>query len=324
MINKSLNKEGSPISQVRNTVKDISTQLQFLAGEEGYDMKQIFQHALTDSPDVKDIRKKADEVNSGVAIMGAIVEAKLGGNDQPIVQSSYTSGSVVLRVVAANPSDIKTQAVPIKIYLPQEASPHDILDKGDLDLSYDSDKSLYFVFKEKVMLAPKEVRVFQVELDDIWFIKQDVMDTLRQQTEHIMDRLKNTDYYDKANLVAQTIYGRLAKINASQVDESVNKELHIGIYRSNQKVIEGIKEDIARLEKLLVAVGSAPAPDLLAETKLNLKTPSRATTWFIIFAILIFIGLLGAVFFFTWQAQVKVTKELSDKAGNDTFPKMKL
>jgi hypothetical protein len=116
----------------------------------------------------------------------------------------------------------------------------------------------------------------------------------------------------------------LDQIATSQADESLNKELHIGLYRSNLLVIERIKEDLARLEKLLVAVGAPPAPEILAESKLNLKTPSKATTWFIILAILVFIGLLGAVFFFTWHAQGKATQDFSeeekDKKPSDEDP----
>ena len=59
-----------------------------------------------------------------------------------------------------------------------------------------------------------------------------------------------------------------------------------------------------------------------AESNLNLKTPSRATTWFIIFAILIFIGVLGAVFFFTWQAQVRMTSSFSSKSESTIYPEL--
>ena len=84
-----------------------------------------------------------------------------------------------------------------------------------------------------------------------------------------------------------------------------------------------IEKDIAKLEKLLVAVGAPPAPDILAESELNLKTPSRATTWIIIFAILIFIGVLGAVFFFTWQTQIHLASGISSKVEEQDFPELK-
>ncbi|MBI4430394.1 MAG: hypothetical protein HY587_01610, partial [Candidatus Omnitrophica bacterium] len=322
LIAKAMDRPDSPMAQMKGTVEDIQRKLKELAGKEGFDFKEIFKQSLSDSPDIKEIRQVSDSINDGVAVMNAVVKAKLGGTDEPIVMSSYSSGSVVLRVVAVNPSDKKPQDIPIKIYLPQEAMPHDILNKGDLELGYDSEKSQYFVFKDKVTLAAKETKVFEVELEDIWFVADDTLKSLRTRTEHIIERLKDTDYYESAGLIAQTIYGRVDQITVSQADESINKELHIGMYRSNMKIVERIKEDIGRLEKILVAVGAPPAPDILAESKLNLKTPSKATTWFIILAILVFIGLLGAVFFFTWQSQVKLFSDLSSKSRSAVFPEL--
>ena len=150
-----------------STIEDVQKHLKLLAGQEGLDFKQIFQKALSESPDVKQMRQATDDIDASVQVMNAVVEAKLGGTDEPIVSVSYTSGSVVLRVVAVNPSEGKIQDVRIKIYLPQEAGPANTIEMGDLQLSYDFDKALYLVYKEKVTLQPKETRVFAVELDDI-------------------------------------------------------------------------------------------------------------------------------------------------------------
>jgi hypothetical protein len=272
--------------------------------------------AISEAPSVKDLRKKSDAIMTGVDIVQKTIEAKLGQSDEPIVAVSYTSGSVIVRVVVVNPSDRKDQEVPVKVYLPQETKPEDVMDKGDLEFGYDEVKAVYFVYKDKVKLQPKETRVFEVELKDIWFIPEETLKGLKTQTERIIKRLEGTAYLEQAKLIAGTIYGRLERIATSQADESVNKELHIGLYRANLVVIAKIQEDIARLEKMLVAVGAPPAPEMLAESRLNLKTPSKATTWFIIFAIMVFIGLLGVVFFFTWQTQVKDSSGSSgDKDG---------
>ncbi|MFA7001656.1 MAG: hypothetical protein WC352_05885 [Candidatus Omnitrophota bacterium] len=306
------------ISGVNKTLEAMALKLESLAGKEGYDLSELVGRAISTDPTIKEIRQKSDDIDLGVAVVQKTIEAKLGTTEDPIIMVSYTSGSVVLRVVAVNPSDSKTQDVPVKIYLPQEARPDNILDRGDLEVGYDYDKATYYVFKDKITLLPKETKVFQVEIEDIWFVSDEILNRLKTQTDAILDRLKETPYFDQAKIVAATIHGRLAQIAVSQADESLNKELHIGLYRSNLKVIEEIKKDIAKLEKLLVSVGAPPAPEILAETKLNLKTPSRATTWFLIFAILVFIGLLGAVFFFTWQAQVRISKEFPESKGNPT------
>jgi hypothetical protein len=302
---KELAKGDTGIKDVTQAVNAISSQLTNLAGTEGYDLSQLMSKAISEAPSVKDLRRKADTITAGVDIVQKTIEAKLGGSDEPIVAVSYTSGSVIVRVVVANPSDTKIQEIPVKVYLPQETKPDDVIDKGDLEFGFDEVKSIYFVYKDKVMLQPKETRIFEVELKDIWFIPDETLKGLKAQTEKIMERLKETHYFDQAKIVADTIYGRLDRVATSQSDESVNKELHIGLYRANLIVIARVKEDIAKLEKMMVAVGAPPAPEMLAESKLNLKTPSKATTWFVIFAIMVFIGLLGVVFFFTWQSQVK-------------------
>ena len=302
---KELAKGDTGIKDVTQAVNSISSQLNNLAGTEGYDLSQLMSKAISEAPSVKDLRRKADAITAGVDVVQKTIEKKLGGSEEPIVAVSYTSGSVIVRVVVANPSQTKVQEVPVKVYLPQETKPDDVIDKGDLEFGFDEVKSIYFVYKDKVMLQPKETRIFEVELKDIWFIPDETLKGLKTQTEKIMERLKATAYFEQAKIVADTIYGRLDRVATSQSDESVNKELHIGLYRANLIVVARVKEDIAKLEKMMVAVGAPPAPEMLAESKLNLKTPSRATTWFVIFAIMVFIGLLGFVFFITWQSQVK-------------------
>jgi len=314
-----MRKEGG-MTDVKTAVHDISDQLAKLAGTEGYDFSKIMSKALSENPSIKEIRQKSDVLATGVDVVQKTLVAKLGGSDDPIVDVSYTSGSVVVRVVAVNPSETKTQEVPVKVYLPKEVTPGDVMDKGDLEFGFDEVKSIYFVYKDKVALAPKETRVFDVELKDIWFVPDETLKALRAQSDHVIERLKETPYFEQAKPIVDVINGRLDNIATSQADESLNKELHIGLYRSNLIVIEKIKEDLARLEKMLVAVGAPPAPEMLAESKLNLKTPSKATTWFIILAILIFIGLLGAAFFFTWQAQVRSSHGFPEDKGKTPPP----
>jgi|GEM_PF-6435199 len=316
-IEKQFTSRQSPVGQMRETLNDLSAKIDKFGKDADFDFTKMFTKAIDQNSTVKDIRQKTDDVSLKARLIAKAVTEK-----KAFLEVGYTSGSVKLRVVAVNPSAEDSQEIPVKIYLPQEVNPKDILDRGDLELNYDSDKSLYFVYKDKIILKPKEIRVFEIEIDDIWMIPKDSLDSYRTQTQHIMQRLQNTEYLPQAEKVAKTIFKRLDEIGVSQADESVNKELHIGIHRSNVKILEQIKEDIARIEKLLVAVGAPPAPEMLAESKLNLKEPSRATTWFIIFAILIFIGVLGSVFFFTWQAQVRLSSNLSSKIEEQVFPEL--
>ena len=70
-----------------------------------------------------------------------------------------------------------------------------------------------------------------------------------------------------------------------------------------------IREDLARLEKMLSFTGGPPVPDILEESPLKSDSPSTTTTWLVIFLIVMFMGLLAGQFFFTWQRRVKATAE---------------
>ena len=284
-------------------------------------MSTLLERGLSESPTLKELRLKTDQVNTVIELMRKIFEAKLGGLDDPIVSTTLEPGSVVFKVVAANPSKTKTQKVPVKIYLPAEVEARDILDQGGLELEYDSEKAAYYLYKNDLKLVPLETAVFNIEIEDVWIISEDITNRLKKRTVRVVEELEETDYYIKAKEVADTIYKRLDEILSSQSDESISRNKHIGIYRVNLKIIEKIKEDIERLEKLLTFAGGPPVPEMLEKSKLRLDAPSTTTTWMIIFIIIIFIGALGTVFFFTWQRQQRSTKSFFTQAKKSSFSK---
>jgi hypothetical protein len=314
-----LAKEG-PSSRLNNTVDDISNRLKALGGKEGLDLSALFEKALSSSPTVRDMRTKTDEIGSVIEILKQIFEAKFGGKDAPVVSTTLAPGSVKFRIVAVNPSPDKTQKVQVKYDLPGEVKPKDIADLGGLDLEYDSTRSIYYVYKENFELTPGEVRVFEVDVEDIWLIGQDKISDLKARVDNILSKLENTLYYPKAKEIADTIYPRLNEILVSQVDDTVSRERHIGIYRQNLEVLAQVKEDIARMEKLLVTAGGPPSPEMLAKTKIKADEPNKTMTWIIIFVIIIFTGLLAGVLFFSWNRQSRIVKDELLEAKNSAFP----
>ncbi|MDP3731800.1 MAG: hypothetical protein Q8R31_02045, partial [Candidatus Omnitrophota bacterium] len=169
-------------------------------------------------------------------------------------------------------------------------------------------------------LAPSEIRVFKIEVEDIWFVQDKTISTVKQLTDNILNRVANTEYYPRAKEIADTIYTRLDGIVESQSDEAISREKHIGIYRENLITLEQIKEDIARLEKILATAGGPLAPEMLSKTKIKSESPSKTMTWVVIFAMIIFVGLLAGILFFTWQHQARLTREELLAAKKSSFP----
>jgi hypothetical protein len=319
---EALSKESGGTAQAR-VLNEVADKLNALVGEEGFDISSMLEEALDESPTIKDIRGKTDAIQGVIKLLQQLFEAKFGGLDTPVVSTSLAPGSVKFRIAVANPSKTRAQNVPVKIYLPAEVKPKDVMELGGLNLEYDQEKSIYYVYSNDVELNPMESRLFEVEVEDIWFVPKNDLDSLRGQSEAIVGRLKDSDYYDAAQTIAGSIYTRLDNIAKSQADDSMSREQHIGLYRNNLQVVDKIKEDIEKLEKLLVAVGGQPEPTMLKNIKIKGDTPTRKVTWIVIFVIMIFIGLLAAVFFFTWNSQVKFTDNVLKSAKKDAFPERK-
>jgi len=225
-----------------------------------------------------------------------------------------------MSVVVVNPSKTKTQTVPIKMYLPQEVTPDAILSLDNLSIEYDSSKFMYYVYKDDVILKPQETKTFIVEIRDVWKVPQGRLDSLSDQAHAITDRLKGSEFYDSAILLGKAIDNALKTISVTQNDEAVSRRTHIGIFRNNQNIVTQVKEDVELLEKQLEIVHSLPKPEVLEKASLKTDSPTQSTSWMIIFVIMLFIGMLAGVFFFTWQPQAHSTKNIISKARDSAFP----
>ena len=60
------------------------------------------------------------------------------GSFRFLVPTVSADDSLTLKVMAINPSKDEAQPAEIRAYLPREVQPEDILEKGDLELAYDS------------------------------------------------------------------------------------------------------------------------------------------------------------------------------------------
>ena len=214
---------------------------------------------------------------------------------------------MTLRVVAVNPSAEKNRTVLIRIDLPLEVKPGDILEHEGLEVDFDTDRSLYYVHNEDVTLAPKQTKVFQVVVRDLWSISDAQLDGLKTQTGLVLRRLEKNEYYASAKQPSDSILARLAEIQNGQRDETIGRKQRIGAYRRNLLALQEIKDDLARMEKLLSFAGGPPVPQMLEESPLKSDAPSTTTTWLVIFLITMFMALLAGQFFFTWHRRVKST-----------------
>jgi len=75
----------SPV--VTDTLNEISDKLNELSKNQGYDLSEVLEEKLSESPTIKAIRKKTDTIEGVLRILQALFEAKFGGKDAPIVST---------------------------------------------------------------------------------------------------------------------------------------------------------------------------------------------------------------------------------------------
>lgn len=244
--------------------------------------------------------------------------AAASSDSKPERSAPDAKSNVKLRVVAVNPSKEKPQTVPIKIYLPKEIIPDDIIEMGDLKVGYDSSKGVYFAYSDGVELKPQETRVFEVQLEDVWRIKDQEFSKLHDETQNALKHLEKTPHYANAKAIVDSIDRRLNEIEVKQKDDTISREEHIGAYRVNLMTMDQIKQDINLLEKMLQASGGPPSIEFLKDTVFEKKENiDRITAWKLILAIIGLICLLGVAFYLKWFFALKVRSKPGTDAKSD-------
>ena len=168
-----------------------------------------------------------------------------------LVCSSLALAAIRLKVLAINASEQETQKVPVRYDLPPEIRREDILDSGTMSIEFDSQKNIYYVFKN-VTLAPKETVIFQVVIGDKWTIPPDEIDELKNKVTEKLKVLENTDQYQTAKMLAGTINGKLDDVVRSQNDVGPDVERKIGLARANRQLLKELSDEALSLDYLSV------------------------------------------------------------------------
>ena len=209
--------------------------------------------------------------------------------------------SIVLKLIAANPSKSQTQRVTIKSYLPKETKPEDILEKADLDVTYDTQQGSYYVFGE-YDLKPGETLEKDIELKDIWTIPTTEIESLRLEMIKLDKLLKTTEFAERAEFLKSSIDAKLNQVSENQLNPPANPERHISDFRENLKIIESAKADMVLVRGLLSQAKNFPT----------------VMIWRLILAIVIFLGILGVSFYFIWSKQLKTITETFPYSKEET------
>jgi hypothetical protein len=196
--------------------------------------------------------------------------------------------SVVLKVAVVNPSPDMEKEVELNVPLPEEVGPDDILSLGDLELDFDNQKNVYYVHK-KFTLSPKGSIVREVEINDIWQVDKQELESIRAEAEKLWDVAKNSEYAPQASFLRNAIDSKLNQIIQLQEATTVTPQEHISNYRKN---LERLQEVRADLENLASVAG-------------RVKPISGKVIWRLIIMVIGFLAIIAVIFMFVWNRYLK-------------------
>jgi len=180
--------------------------------------------------------------------------------------------SVKLKMIVANPSDTEARTIPVRSYLPKGVKPEDIINKGNFQVNYDFELSLYYIYQE-VLLQPKESITLELVMKDIWIVADEEIRAVKDHVNKIMNILQPTPYYNQAKPLADNIIERLDKIAATQESIGMSTEEKLSKYDTNVTLLKEAKKDLSVLEDLAIETGGLPGEKLFGESSESAAEP---------------------------------------------------
>ncbi|MFH1846335.1 MAG: hypothetical protein ABH869_02125 [Candidatus Omnitrophota bacterium] len=276
------------MEKLHKNLAALSTQIAQISVIKDYGLEKLYDVSVEKKDDLVYLKNKTQELK---AIMELNQKMMDNVANEPVTQTWYEYGSVVLKAIVINPSKTQQRDVPFKAYLPKEVRPEHIMNKRDLYVAYDTQQGSYYVYATFTLKA-QESKEVEIEMEDIWIIDAKDIDEIRGEARSVVDLLNRTEYSDRAQFLLMDIEAKLDRIVESQENSPTNPEVHISIYRENLKVFETAEQSLALMRSLLSQA----------------KPVSLHLTWKIISAIIIFLGILSLAFYIIWQKQVNLSE----------------
>ncbi|MCE9613183.1 MAG: hypothetical protein K8T26_02850 [Lentisphaerae bacterium] len=182
-----------------------------------------------------------------------------------VLPSGVQAGKIVLRIQAGNPREDQEQTVQIKTALPAGVHTNDVLSLAGLELGYDVKLDQYYVHRD-VKLGPKQIAIYDVEINDVWTIPDAELVTLREHTGRLVDRLQGhlepKQIEQSVQPLQAGILENLSRISQTQRDNAIGPGVqplqHIRAHASNLERLKRVKLDVGHLENLVLGTGQDP------------------------------------------------------------------
>ncbi len=154
---------------------------------------------------------------------------------------------VTIKILAVNPTDAPLNTV-ITHRLPPEVQPEQIVDKGGMEVKYDSTLVSYYVTMS-VNLQPRETRTLNIKVKNVWVLDPVYVEKVQTNLRQTVAALKGTRYEETAQKLFEKTMEQIDRIMAEQGKEK-SIQNQIELYRSHMKQLQQIEQGVLSLAAL--------------------------------------------------------------------------
>lgn len=154
---------------------------------------------------------------------------------------------VTIKILAVNPTDAPLNTV-VTHRLPPEIAPENIVDKGNMEIKYDSNIVAYYV-TTSVTLNPRETRTLNIKVKNVWVLDPEYIDKVRTELRQTVMALNGTRYQETAEKLFDKTNEQIDRIIGEQTQEkSIQKQIEL--FRSHMKQLKQIETGVISLAAL--------------------------------------------------------------------------
>lgn len=200
--------------------------------------------------DITGEKKLKNKVLGLRALLFANKKMLLGGEKTAFAANWLEEGSIVIKTLITNPSNLISQEVPVKYYLPKEVKKEHIIDSdAGAEVKYDTEKDQLYV-EGSFTLKPGETRTIKVRVEDVWQISESEIASLVKQAEELSKPLEKTAYFAQGITLKSDIDVSLNKAK-EYINDGITPESKIKSYREAQLEIASAQDKIEKLKDLV-------------------------------------------------------------------------
>ena len=161
--------------------------------------------------------------------------------------ASAYAGNVTMRVEAENTAAQKKDAMEVRQDLPDEINKDDVIDTGGLELRFDEERSIYYLYAQ-VDLEPKQSKKFKVVVRDLWNVSDADFESIQTQIGLREESLKDQAEYDAGKTYAEYLISKVADAKAAQESQQGNVEERIESYRVTRQILNDLRQKTTLLD----------------------------------------------------------------------------